>query len=83
MTIFGDESNSPSDVIEVAMVSGNQIISLSGANEQLFDNSLIIEDGDEMTAALSEESVSGSEGILAALENDERVELLTNKYFTI
>ena len=69
MTVFGDSSNSTSDMITVAMVGTGQVVNLSGSGEQLFDSSLV--DEEEVDAALAEETVESANGIVAELEENE------------
>lgn len=66
MTVYGDSSNSASAMINVAIEGSGEIISLSGSDKQLFDNSLV--NVDDETAA-GEENVDGSgdtSGVFAA-----------------
>ena len=70
MTVFGDKSNPESATIKIAIVDGGEIVSINGTQEQLFESYLNNTDG--VDATLAQESVSGAEGILAALEDSEK-----------
>ena len=70
MIVFGDSSNPATAQIQVAMLGSNNVITVSGAGEQAFDASVNGDKDDLEEVALAEENVSGSEGILAALEDE-------------
>ncbi|MFT5659970.1 MAG: hypothetical protein ACI9TV_000604, partial [Sulfurimonas sp.] len=68
MTVFGDKNNPASAYINVVMIDSKEEIIIAGNSEQTFDASL--HSDETMEAALAEENVNGSEGVLAALEDD-------------
>ena len=68
MTVFGANNNPASAYINIVMINSKEEIIIAGNSEQIFDASLY---SDEiMEAALAEENVNGSTGILTVLEND-------------
>ncbi|PHQ92824.1 MAG: hypothetical protein COB42_00370, partial [Sulfurimonas sp.] len=76
MIVFGDVNNLKSAYIHIVLVETDTLVVVSGTIEQTFDTSL--NNSELMDGALEEENISGSEGILAALEDSESEEDTTD-----